>query len=310
MAVERAEHHPPAIQLLGWLSRRIVLPASADVLPSLRRSEDMGLLALDVSRFGVVMSADSQPIDLLDRRFRVLRGHPQIRPIIIRRAAGFAGFIGYVGRSSIGGRSTREWLERFSANHSADPLGGFCPKLAASLTDEWRRHRLRSGLIIFVSGVEGSEVRFWFIHNTRGLHPDGSYIQPGVTFGATNDFDDNYVAPALAPGQTKEQLLRTRLWFFRNGALVPSSLVFDKFAEIMQTIYVHGIRGFSPIASLDDLGYYDRQRMEFTKRLCTKKYGISSLNPSPLGGEVHVLGVTRTGVIREYPKHRTQIKTL
>jgi hypothetical protein len=32
----------------------------------------MGLLAVDVSAFGVVMSADSQPVELLDGETRVL----------------------------------------------------------------------------------------------------------------------------------------------------------------------------------------------------------------------------------------------
>ena len=39
----------------------------------------MGILALDVSRFGVVMSADSQPVELLDRRDRVTPTRARIR---------------------------------------------------------------------------------------------------------------------------------------------------------------------------------------------------------------------------------------
>jgi len=58
------------------------------------------------------------------------------------------------------------------------------------------------------------------------------------------------------------------------------------------------------------VGFLDRQRMEFTKRLYSPKYGIAKTPSAAIAGEVHVRGVTRTGEIREYGKHRGQVKTL
>jgi hypothetical protein len=273
----------------------------------------MGLLALDVSKFGIVMSADSQPIEIFDGRIRVVKGPGQIRhkPIIVRRAGGFSGLVGYVGRNEIAGKATRFWLERFSAAHPTEPLADFCHLVAEELTREWKRRRLKSGLILFVSGVESREVRFWFVHNTRGLYDhDWTYMQPGQDFQAINDLDDNYVKKDLAPDQTKEQLLAGRMYFFRNGALRPGALIFDHFNATIQTIYAQRIPGYAPLASLNDLAYFDRQRLEFTKRLFSPKHGIATLDPSPVDGDVHVLGVTRSGAICEYGKHRNQVETI
>jgi hypothetical protein len=36
--------------------------------------------------------------------------------------------------------------------------------------------------------------------------------------------------------------------------------MFDAFGDILRMIYTHGVAGFKPVASLDDLAYYARQR--------------------------------------------------
>ena len=125
-----------------------------------------------------------------------------------------------------------------------------------------------------------------------------------------DDLDPNYIAPRLHPGQTKEELLQVQIFSFRQGVLLPAAPVFDAFATIIGRIYAHGIDGFEPIASLDDLAYFARQRMEFLKRLYSADHGIYKKPRAPLDGKVHVLGVTREGEIREYPKQRGQAKTL
>jgi hypothetical protein len=273
----------------------------------------LGLLALDVSQFGVVMSADSQPVELLDGRHQVIVQPGQLHrdPIIVRRGGGFSGLVGYVGRERIDGTPTRSWLEKFSTRHPTDALPDFCGALAFELTRQWQRQRFKSALILFVSGVEAREARFWFVHNTQGLYdPAWTYIRPTQTFQAIDDLDGNYVAGDLLPGQTKEQLLRTRMYFFRNGVLRPSASIFDAFSGIIGSIYAQRVRGFAPIASLDDLAFFDRQRMEFTKRLYSSKHGIATLKRSPINGTVHVRSVARDGTIKEYGKLRSQIKTL
>lgn len=59
------------------------------------------------------------------------------------------------------GRSrTHEWLEALGRSHPAEPLADYCHTLAEELSREWQRLGLASVLEIFVSGVEGAEVRF------------------------------------------------------------------------------------------------------------------------------------------------------
>lgn len=57
---------------------------------------------------------------------------------------------------------------------------------------------------------------------------------------------------------------------------------------------------------MDDLAFFARQRMEFLKRLFSKKHGIYRKSPAPLGGEIHVFGVARDGVAKTYPKIRSR----
>jgi hypothetical protein len=267
----------------------------------------LGVLTVDLTAFGVVMSADSQPIEAVDGETRVL-GQPGRRhtrnPIVTRDAGGFAGFTGYVGTEAIGGKPTRDWLDAFGAKHPSEGLSDYARALGRELTEEWQRHGMGSVLEILISGVERGDVRFWFVRNSQGLYDDGTYRAPKPAFDAVNDFDANYVPRDREPGQTKDELLHGRMYSFRQGALRPAAAIFDVFSDILTTLYTNGIDGFTPIASLDDVGYFARQRMEFVKRLYSQKHGIYRKPSAPLGGEVHVVGVGRDGVIRRYSKIR------
>jgi hypothetical protein len=64
--------------------------------------------------------------------------------------------------------------------------------------------------------------------------------------------------------------------------------------------------GFAPFTSVDDLGSFARQRLEFVKRLYDMKHGIYRNPVAPIGGKVHVVGVDPDGVLRDYSKHRKQ----
>ena len=229
-------------------------------------------------------------------------------PIFVRRGGGFTGLVGSVGRERIAGKPTREWLRAFSTQHPNESLAAFCTSLADGLSRQWRRQRLLSGMWIFASGFEGSEVRFWYVCNVEGVNADGTYKKPGPTFTAIDDLDKNYLAPERNQGQTKAELLRLRMYQFRNGVIRPTALIFDVFNEVMRRIYEQQIPGFSPIRSVDDLAFYDRQRMEFAKRLHGPKYGIAKASSPGIAGAVHVMGVNPDGVIQEYHKHRGQEK--
>jgi hypothetical protein len=271
-------------------------------------AERVGVLTVDLSVFGVVMTADSQPIEALSGQTRILgqpgRHHTR-NPILKRQAGGFTGFVGFVGTEQIGGKTTRDWLDGFGARHATAGLHAYATELGEELTQEWERHGLCSVLEILISGVEQGEVRFWYVRNSDGLNPDGTYCAPKTGFDAVDDFDGNYVPRDLGPGQTKQELLRERLYFFRQGALLPAAAVFDTFTGIVSMLYAQGIAGFTPIASLDDLGFSARQRLEFVKRLYSKRHGIFREALAPIGGKVHVVGVDRQGAVKDYSKIRS-----
>ncbi len=64
-------------------------------------------------------------------------------------------------------------------------------------------------------------------------------MAPKATFDAVDDFDGNYVPRDLRPEQTKEDLLRERIYSFRQGALLPAAGIFDMFRDILGTLYAH-----------------------------------------------------------------------
>ncbi len=94
----------------------------------------MGLLAVDVSTFGVVMSADSQPVEALGGETRVLAQQGALTrcPIVIRNEGGFAGFTGYVGTEEIDGSPTWDWLTAFGSRHAGVSLADYADALGGS----------------------------------------------------------------------------------------------------------------------------------------------------------------------------------
>jgi hypothetical protein len=118
-------------------------------------------------------------------------------------------------------------------------------------------------------GGEQGEVQFWYVRNSRGLREDWKHERPGREFSFENDLDLNVIPRDRRAGQTKDDLLRARMYSFRQGVLLPAAPVFDAFTGIMGAIYERSVEGFSPLATLDDLGHFARQRMEFLKRLCS-----------------------------------------
>lgn len=274
----------------------------------------MGLLAVDVTSHGVVMSADSQPVEIIGGTNRVLAvdGQQIRRPIVVRVGGGFVGLVGYAGTEQIEGVQTTQWLRRFSAAWPDDDVKTFCDRLAETLTGVWRRDGPESVLEILVTGEVRGDVQFWYVRNSRGLRgADWKHEPPGVEFDSVNDLDDNYVPRDAVLGETKHELLQRVLYSFRQGVLLPAAPVFDGFSSILGAIYAGRVEGIAPLASLDDVGYYARVRMEFLKRLCSAKHGIfDESTAAPVAGEVHVLGVGRDGRVAEYRKLRGQTQLL
>jgi len=276
----------------------------------------MGLLAVDVTTYGVVMSADSQPVEILDGENRVLptSGWQTRNPIVMRVGGGFTGLVGFAGTEEIEGVKTAEWLRRFSDEWMNDDVDAFCHRLAERLTAIWRRDGLRSVLEILVTGEVSGDLQFWYVRNSQGLRDaDWKHNTPADTFITKNDLDDpdeGYIKRDRVEGETKDDVLQRVTYSFRQGVLVPGARVFDGFADILGAMYAGDVEGFQPIASLDDLGQFARVRMEFLKRLCSAKYGIyDEKTLPPVTGKVHVLGVGRDGRICDYHKGKNQVQT-
>ncbi len=126
---------------------------------------------MDLTAFGVVMTADSQPVEALDGQTRILghagRWHTR-NPILVRDAGGFTGFVGYVGTEEIGRTGTRDWLGSFGARHPTQTLAEYGTALGHELTDEWQRHGLVSVLEILISGVETATCVFGLYGTAKG----------------------------------------------------------------------------------------------------------------------------------------------
>jgi hypothetical protein len=190
-------------------------------------------------------------------------------------------------------------------------LAEYARSLGHDLSAVWQSLGLETVLEILISGIENGDVRFWFVRNSQGLYEhDWSYRAPKREFDVVDDLDGRYMPRDLKPGQTKEELLQERTYSFRQGVLLPAAPVFDGFSAILTMLQTHRVDGFEPVASLDDVAYFARQRMEFLKRLSSRKHGIYTKSPAPLGGEVHVFGVDRQGVMKAYPKIRSQAKQI
>jgi hypothetical protein len=273
----------------------------------------MGVLAVDLTAHGVVMSADSQPVEIVEGENRIddSAGRRVRNPIIQRTAGGFVGLVGFAGTERVEGVRTADWLRRFDGQTSNDDLESFCKRLAETLSDVWQRDGLTSVLEILVAGEIDGEAQFWFVRNSQGLRADGTHHAASATFTPQDDLAA-YLALDGRPGEGKTDLVtrRPRPYSFWQGVLVPSSLVFDAFSALLSTLVVGGVTGFDPIESLDHVGQFARVRMEFLKRLCSPKHGIyNTSTPTPIDGDIHVYGVGLDGRICEYMKHSNQVKT-
>jgi hypothetical protein len=272
----------------------------------------VGLLAVDLSAHGVVMSADSQPVEILGGQNRVLaaKGRRNRNSIVIRVGGGFVGLLGFAGTEETEGMETARWLERFSATWPDDDVGTFCHRLAETLTEVWQRDGLHSVLEILLSGEVEGDAQFWFVRNSSGL-TNGRHNAPAPTFATENDLDDNYIPRDARPGETKDHVLARQTYSFFQGVLLPASPVFQGFGELLQALWLGQVEGFAPHASIDDVGQFARVRMEFLKRLCSEKHGIYSEKvPTPVAGQVHVYGVGRDGRICQYRKGRRQLREI
>jgi len=293
------------------------IAALADTVTPVLHHGDVGLLAVDITPFGIVMSSDSQDVTLTEGGYNVAAMPGRWSKDKISRVQGkhFAALLGYVGTEKIGGDDTSAWLKRFIDLHYDDTMTEFSEQLAAELSSAWNEHELASCLWIFLAGYDG-EARFWYIANlpqNESIDPASlNYVRITRNFRACRDLDDNYLPPQMATGLTKDEVLKHVIWYFRNGVLLPAAEVSDAFTRIIQRLVLgEPVPGFPRVLSLEKYAYAARQRLEFVKRLYKEDHGIyAEKEPPPIDGEVFVYSVEADGTFRIYPKIRAQAKII
>jgi hypothetical protein len=293
------------------------MAALADTVTPVLHHGDVGLLAVDITPFGIVMSSDSQDVTLIEGGYNVaaMRGQRSKEKIQRVRGKHFAALLGYVGTEMIGADDTSTWLKRFVDLHHEDTMSEFCEQLATELSSAWREHELDSCLWVFLAGHD-SEARFWYVVNlpqSESIDPVSlTYVGISREFRACCDLDDNYLPSHMATGLTKDEVLQRVIWYFRNGVLLPAAEVSDAFTRIIQRLVLGDpVPGFPRVLSLETYAYAARQRLEFVKRLYKEDHGIyAGREPPPIDGEVFVYSVEPDGTFRVYPKIRAQAKII
>lgn len=267
----------------------------------------MALLTVDVSPFGIVMTSDSQPVDLhAPNRYVITSPQPIENPIVQATFNSFAGFAGHVGTSQLLGQPTRYWLEQAVAANTANDLDVACQTMAEELTAIWQTQRLETHLSLFLAGFENSEARFWYIGN--GGFPSGEPQFPRA-FTAVDDLDGNWYPLHAEPDETKAQLIIRLNPSFRRGVL-SAALLFDSFTELIAKSLQQGHPEFFPLDSLDRYAAYTRRRFEFTKRMYDPKYSFGIVPLPPIRGEIRVVSIDASAVRRQHGKHVTQQRIL
>jgi hypothetical protein len=102
-------------------------------------------MTVDVTPGGIVMTSDSQPVDIYPDRFAMPADRALFENHLIPATLhGFSGFAAYVGTINICNRSTRNWLARELAVRTGSSLEITCRELADELTSLWSAQRLET----------------------------------------------------------------------------------------------------------------------------------------------------------------------
>lgn len=116
------------------------------------------------------------------------------------------------------------------------------------------------------------------------------YVNVSTGFRLVDDLDRVVIPRAMEEtgASTKEEAMRGRLFFFRNGALLPAAMLFDSFTRLMEDVYRGGFENFDRVSSLDHYGALVRMRQEFIKRMFEPSKGLYSGGRPPIGGKIYV----------------------
>ena len=263
----------------------------------------MGLLTVDVTPYGIVMTGDSQPIDLGGSTWWVNSTATRNRnPVVPLTLSTFRGLVGYVGTEQIDGKPTRQWLEGALAANRAAALSELCTELARALTTIWTNNAVETLLSIFIAGYEGSEPRFWWVSNGE---PPMETVPS--TFAAVDDLDGHWFPQHAKAGEkTASELVAKTAPSFRRGVL-EAAVIFDCFRDLVDSLILGGLIGQIP--TLDHFVAYARFRFELAKRIYDPRYGfITADRPAIVGNTIHAYSVDPTGIVNEHGKHLGQAR--
>lgn len=134
------------------------------------------------------------------------------------------------------------------------------------------------------------------------------YVNVSTGFRLVDDLDRVVIPRAMEEtgASTKEEAMRGRLFFVRNGALLPAAMLFDSFTRLMEDVYRGGFENFDRVSSLDHYGALVRMRQEFIKRMFEPSKGLYSGGRPPIGGKIYVRSVDLQG---RHPRARKEHAT-
>lgn len=265
----------------------------------------VGLLTVDVTALGIVMTSDSRPIEIGSGDIRVppFVGEQRRNKILERHGGGFDGLIGYAGTEQIGGRSTRAFIEQVSTA---------CPDLGLGDSSiSWRTSYRGHGSSANSRRASGSLSRERKVVSSAS----GSCATSTSTAACTSIFgapSPPWTTSTSMPSRgscekttltSKDEVLSRIALFFRNGALIPAASILDDFDALIRRLYAGGYAGFDPISSLDEYARLVRMRQEFVKRMFDSSKGIYRAGRSPIGGVIYIRSVSPQGAIFEHGKN-------
>jgi hypothetical protein len=251
----------------------------------------MGILTADVTPLGVVMTGDSQPVELRESSYSVLppAGQRQRQCLVAGGGSDFKAALGFVGTEWIGEQTTFVWLREFVSANPNLSLDDFCTSLAAALTDEWTQNSYETVLWIFVCGASGEVPVFRAIRNCGDIMDENLlYTEVGPTFKWVDD---------LANHIEQHGPLTQASALYRNGVLLPAAGIHDRFSKMLEQLVAGGFRGFEPVSSLGAYAAIVKMRAEFVKRMFDQEKGVYKAEDRPIGGVVFVWRVELDGSI-------------
>lgn len=262
----------------------------------------VGLLTCDVTRLGVVIAADAQPIEIREGRVDPVAGDFSRRRIFTHVTNDFAGFVGYVGTEEVGGSSISQLLHSHVNETTDADVATACAGLASRLGDLWAASVAETGLWVFIAGVTAGEPVFRYVNNIYGME-GVTYYDIRREFQSVNDLDEHLV-PHYAEygGEPKMSVLLKRTILLRNGHLQTTLEPLDDFTALMDKLYHGRYPGFRPFDSIQGYAAVVRMRCEFVKRLHEPDKALfDRAQPRPIDGPVAVCAAALDGSLWKIP---------